>query len=174
MDKNLWKEIIDTVIPLKKRADRFEKEIKPVVRKKNNDGVEVSFISVEDIKHLKHRHIFEPDLCIGDETRVSKGVVRNIKKHKFCVNANLDLHGQTLERAFKKFVAFVCENYEKENRNLIVITGKGNPEKNTGVIRKNFPTWLNNEEVREKILYVNNANIADGGDGAFYILLRKK
>ncbi|MBR1544838.1 MAG: Smr/MutS family protein [Alphaproteobacteria bacterium] len=175
MGKNLWKEIIETVTPLRKKRAEFGREIKPVIQKKNHgNDVDVSFISFEDIKILKRRNIIESDLDIGSEERVDKATIKNIKRGKFLIDARLDLHGKTLEVAFKTFVAFVNKNYELENRNLLIVTGKGNPEKNTGVIRKNFPSWLNNENVKDKILYVNYANILDGGDGAFYILLRKK
>ena len=175
MDKNLWKEIIANVIPLKKRGMKFGHEIKPVSRKKNhNNDIDVSFISVEDIKFLKYRYIIESDLFLGDTSRVDKGFVKNVKRGKFCVDAKLDLHGKTLETAFKTFISFVNSNYENEKRNLLIVTGKGNPEKNTGIIRKNFPLWLNDENIKDKILYVNFANISDGGDGAFYIFLRKK
>ncbi len=175
MDKNLWKEIIDTVVPLKKKGGRFGMEIKPITQKKNAmDDISVSFVSPEDIKVLKRRHIIESDLSLGDISRVDKSIIKNIKKGNFSVDARLDLHGKTLEKAFNTFVSFVNNNYELENRNLLIVTGKGNPEKNTGIIRKNFPLWLNNESVRDKILYVNFANISDGGDGAFYVFLRRK
>ncbi len=175
MDKSLWKEIIANVIPLKKKEGRFGREIKSVPQKKNhNNDIDVSFISVEDIKILKHRNIIESDLSLGDMSRVDKGFVKNVKRGKFCIDASIDLHGKTLENAFSSFVSFINTSYDNEKRNLLVVTGKGNPEKNTGVIRKNFPLWLNNENIRDKILYVNFANVSDGGDGAFYIFLRKK
>ena len=175
MDKSLWKEIISGVVPLKKKGGRFGREIKSITQKANRtNDIDVSFVSLEDIKILKRRHIIESDLSIGDMSRVEKGIVKNIKRGKFNFDARLDLHGKTLEKAFANFVSFVNTNYEKENRNLLIITGKGNPEKSTGVIRKNFPLWLNYDGVRDKILYVDFANISDGGDGAFYILLRKK
>ncbi|MCR5507033.1 MAG: Smr/MutS family protein [bacterium] len=175
MSKNLWKEIIDTVVPLKKKRAEFGREIKPVPQKKNRtNDIDVSFISLEDIKILKHRNIIESDLYVGDESRVDKATIKNIRRGNFSFDAKLDLHGKTLERAFATFISFINKNYECENRNLLIVTGKGNPEKNTGVIRKNLPAWLNDENVKDKILYVNYANISDGGDGAFYILLRKK
>ncbi len=175
MVKNLWKEIISDVVPLRKKGTRFGYEIKPIPKKKNqNDDIDVSFLSFDDIKVLKRRHIMESDLFIGDTSRIEKGIVKHIKKGNFGIDAKLDLHGQTLEKAFNKFVLFINSNYESEKRNLLIITGKGNPEKNTGVIRKNFPSWLNYDGIKDKILYVNFANISDGGDGAFYILLRKK
>ena len=175
MVKNLWKEIISGVVPLKRKERMFGREIKPISQKTNrNDDIDVSFISVEDIKVLKKRHLIESDLSIGDVSRIENGMAKHIKKGDFSINAKLDLHGKTLDRAFELFVSFINSNYEMENRNLLIVTGKGNPEKNTGIIRKNFPSWLNNDGIKDKILYVNYANISDGGDGAFYILLRKK
>ena len=173
MDKNLWKEIIDSVIPLKKRNKTFTPEFKPIKKKKNSDEISVSFFSIDDIKKIKHRNIIEPNLSVNNTARINKNIAHDIKRN-FKADARLDLHGKTLEKAFSKFISFINNNYDKGNRNIIVITGKGTPEKNTGIIRQNFSLWINNEDVKNKILYVTNANITDGGDGAFYILLRKK
>lgn len=176
MDKSLWKEIIETVKPLKRRDGAKVDVVKIIPLKKSNDNdIEFSFLSLEDIKPLKKKKLlYEKELYLGDVSRIDNSVLKNIKRRKFDLDASLDLHGKTLDVAFVQFVNFINSSYDNGKRNVLVITGKGNPEKNTGVIKQNFYSWLNHESVSDKILYVNFALLKDGGDGAFYILLRKK
>lgn len=178
MEKSLWEKILETVKPLKNRGGLFGREIKPVRRKSNNsasdDVVEsVSFLGVEDIaKPKRSRHIFESEISIGDASRIDKHLKREVDKN-FVADARLDLHGKTLESGYRQFVAFVNANYDVGCRHLIVVTGKGTPSRGTGVIKRSLPTWLVHPDIADKILYVNYANVRDGGDGAVYILLRK-
>lgn len=173
MDKSLWKKFTEGVRPLKNKGGNFGMSVKKIKESKSSDDIEVSFISVDDIKPTVRRNILEADIYLGDVSRIDKSTLNHINKN-FLVDARLDLHGNTLEMAFNRFVKFINHNYLIGNRRLLIITGRGNPEKNTGVIRQNFDRWIVNEDVNSKILYVNYASIKDGGDGAFYILLRKK
>ena len=177
MEKSLWDKIVETVRPIKNRKERFGKKIPKVnVRKKSDfdDVIEsVSFIGVEDVAKCRIvKNILEPDISIGDASRIDKHVKRNIDK-KFVPDARLDLHGKTLENGYRLFVSFVNKNFEVGNRCLLVVTGKGTPSRGTGVIKQSLPQWLLSDDVASKILYVTYAKIEDGGDGAVYILLRK-
>ena len=63
------------------------------------------------------------------------------------------------------------------------ITGKGSlkkegdnwqkPKLYYGKIRKNFVGWATHNLVQSKILNIQQANIKNGGDGAFFVYLRK-
>ncbi len=176
MDKSLWKELIKSVKPLKKKVHISKTlPIKSIKEKKESDDMfEVSFLSADDIKKIKRDVSFSSELKIANGDRVDKTFLNNIKKGKFQIQARLDLHGMVLEKAFQSFVNFINNNFENNIRNLIVITGKGNPEYNTGIIRQEFFKWIKLDFANDKILYVNNALPKDGGDGAFYIFLRKK
>ena len=43
-----------------------------------------------------------------------------------------------------------------------------------GKIRTNFFIWIKKPEIQKYILSVEQANIAHGADGAFFVYLRKK
>ena len=174
MKDNLWNSIVENVKPLKKKVKMFGREIKPVSVKKKITDFEISFLSFEDIKPKKERNVIEKELSLNDVSRIDSSMLKKIKKRKFNVNASLDLHGKTLDVAFNKFVNFINSNYDVGNRYLLIVTGKGNPSKNTGVIKNNLPLWIKHASVNSKILYASSALIEDGGDGAFYIFLRKK
>ena len=101
-----------------------------------------------------------------------------IKTQKF------DLHGYSLEEANNKVESLINESYKKGVRKLVIITGKGlhsenekNPyvSKNLGILKFSVPDYIKkNTELMGKILNISDAEMEDGGSGAFYIFLKKK
>ena len=95
-----------------------------------------------------------------------------------------DLHGYSLEEANNKVESLINESYKKGVRKLVIITGKGlhsenekNPyvSKNLGILKFSVPDYIKkNAELMGKILNISDAEMKDGGSGAFYIFLKKK
>ena len=107
-----------------------------------------------------------------------------LKKKKYSSTYSIDLHGYTLEEANKSIQDFINESYEKNINKLIVVTGKGihsnnetNPyvSKDLSILKYSVPEFIKkNVELMKKISEIKNAEIEDGGSGAFYIYLKKK
>ena len=101
-----------------------------------------------------------------------------IKTQKF------DLHGYSLEEANSKVESLINDSYKKGIKKLVIITGKGlhsenerNPyvSKNLGILKFSVPDYIKkNSELMSKILNISDAEMEDGGSGAFYIFLKKK
>ena len=97
--------------------------------------------------------------------------------------SSLDLHGQTLDGANKIVESFINKSYEDGINRLIVVTGKGLHSKNEsdpfvskelGILKYSFPEFIkNNKDLMKKIIDIKEADIKDGGSGAFYIYLKK-
>ena len=51
---------------------------------------------------------------------------------------------------------------------------QGTPKLFYGKIRESFMRWVTKPELLKFILSVERASTKDGGDGAFYVYLRKK
>ena len=108
---------------------------------------------------------------------------KSIKEKNF-VTKSIDLHGYTLEEANKSIQDFINKSYEDNINKLIVVTGKGlhsNNEKNPyvskelSILKYSVPEFIKkNIDLMEKISEIKSANIEDGGDGAFYIYLKRK
>ena len=106
------------------------------------------------------------------------------KKEKYYITKSIDLHGYTLEEANKSIQDFINKSYEEGINKLIVVTGKGlhsNNEKNPyvskefSILKYSVPEFIKkNMELLKKISEIKAANIEDGGDGAFYIYLKRK
>ncbi len=107
-----------------------------------------------------------------------------INKKKVSKTKNIDLHGFTLEQANEKIEKLINESYQNGVSKITVVTGKGlhsnvekNPyvSKNLSILKYSVPEYIeNNLELMEKINEIKEAEIEDGGSGAFYIILKKK
>ena len=106
------------------------------------------------------------------------------KKKKRGKIKSLDLHGYTLDDANQTIENFIKKSYEDNISKLVIITGKGihsdnekDPyvSKDLGILKYSIPEFIrNNQELIKMIYEIKEANIEDGGSGAFYIFLKKK
>ena len=95
----------------------------------------------------------------------------------------IDLHGHSLDEAHKKIEQLINISYEKGIEKIIVITGKGlrsksnkDPylSKDLNTLKYSVPDFImTNENLKIKIKNISKARIQDGGEGAFYIFLKK-
>ncbi len=95
----------------------------------------------------------------------------------------IDLHGFTLDKANIAIKDFINTSYKNGIQKLIVVTGKGlhsnneqNPfvSKDLSILKYSVPDFINNNhELMKKIIEIKEADINDGGSGAFYVYLKK-
>ena len=95
----------------------------------------------------------------------------------------LDLHGLSLNQANKIVKKFIIESFEKGYKKILIITGKGlkskvhkNPylSEQMNILKYSVPEFIKNDEnLFEKINRISTADLKDGGEGAFYIFLKK-
>ncbi len=107
----------------------------------------------------------------------------NLKKIYRQKVRSIDLHGYSLDQANQKISDFISQSYIAGINKLIVVTGKGlhsenekNPyvSKDLSILKYSVPEYIKSNINLMKIIYeIREANIEDGGSGAFYILLKK-
>jgi len=102
------------------------------------------------------------------------GTARDLKKKKWPIDKTIDLHGMTQTAAHQALLRFVTLAVRQEKRTLLVITGKGSRLAGGGVLRRLLPLWLEEPPLRAHVLACTHARTEDGGEGAFYVRLRKK
>jgi len=132
-------------------------------------------ISDKDLKDWKDFLSNNENLPDKDQNSTKK---EKIKKYTF------DLHGFSLEDANKKIEDLINKSYEIGVRKLVVITGKGLHSENEkdpyvskefGKLKYSVPDYIRKKsELMSKINNIEDADIEDGGSGAFYINLKKK
>ena len=95
----------------------------------------------------------------------------------------LDLHGCSLEQANEKVKKFTLESFKVGYKKLLIVTGKGlrskvndDPYKseNMNILKNSVPDYIKkDQELLDVISKVSEADIKDGGEGAFYIFSKK-
>ena len=108
----------------------------------------------------------------------------NIDIKKKILTKKIDLHGFSLEEANKKIEDIIKNYYGVGVKKIIVITGKGlhsnhieDPyiSKDLGILKNSVPEFIkNNNELMSLIQNIEMAKVDEGGEGAFYIYLKKK
>ena len=98
--------------------------------------------------------------------------------------SEIDLHGYSLDEANKEIRKFILRCYENGYDKLRIVTGKGLHSNNENdpyvsrdlsILKFSVPNFIkNNKELMNLIIEFKEATIQDGGEGAFYIYLRKK
>lgn len=86
------------------------------------------------------------------------------------VSRTLDLHGRTAQRAHAALDSFLHTAIAEGLRCVEVITGRGSGE-NGGVIRREFPFWLNQPHLRPLILAATHPHALN--PGSVRLLLRR-
>ena len=117
------------------------------------------------------KKILNKDLSVDKE-------LSNIKIIK-----KIDLHGLSLNNANIVLEEFVKKCFEEKVIKIVVITGKGLRSKNKknpyvsedfSILKHSVPEYIKSKQNLMKIIKkIEDASIEDGGEGAFYIFLKK-
>jgi len=141
----------------------------PLPRQRDADEAQVLHESIEAPLS------FEDRLDIGDEAAflrvgIPRRVLTDLRRGRWVVQAELDLHGLTRDEARRELGQFLALRLARGERCVRVIHGKGlgSPGR-IGVLRQLSRNWL---AQREEILAFCQAKPHDGGDGAVLVLLR--
>lgn len=115
------------------------------------------------VSHGKQR---TPNFDLRSDERLRRG--------QYEIDATIDLHGMGLADAHQAFTTFILQAAKQDLRQILAITGKGSKRLGTGVIRQSLPNWVNEPTLKQVIIAIRHAQPKDGGDGAFYIRLRRR
>lgn len=94
---------------------------------------------------------------------------------------SIDLHGHTLSAAHARLNQLISAAWAQGARTLLVVTGRppkirgiGNAESRRGAIRGEIGHWLESGPYADHIASIRVAHPRHGGDGALYVILRRK
>ena len=133
-------------------------------------------LSPEDLKAWKN-------FTLSKEPIENKDYSLDQKKAYIPKIRKIDLHGYSLDEANKKIEILIDKYFEEGVEKIIVITGKGlrsktnnNPylSKDLNILKNSVPEYINsNSKIKNKIKSISKAEIKDGGEGAFYVFLKR-
>jgi DNA-nicking Smr family endonuclease len=116
---------------------------------------------------------------------LDKRSAQRLRRGQLAIEAELDLHRHTLAQAHQALVRFIAAAQAGGKRCVLVITGKGGVgeapwgeppwgEAPTGVLRREVPRWLSEPGTRDRVVAWHPARRQHGGEGALYVLLRRR
>lgn len=161
------------------------RDVKPYKKSKSTKKTGASS-SQNRTKAAQKKKIHHPDIKTAPVTKsisadtaqrlpdIDRRTDEKLRRGQMKINASLDLHGMNKAEAWDALQNFIPSCYEDGYRNLLVITGKGRAGDRPGVLREHVPQWIQEMPLLQYVLQFHQARPKDGGDGAFYVLLRRK
>ncbi len=128
-----------------------------------------------DNKKGKNDLVFEETLFKENKLQVNKRTKAKLGRGLIRPEAALDLHGYNRVEAEKTLKLFINTCINQEKRCILIVTGKRKTTLGAkSILRELVPSWLDSKILSSLVLAHNYAIKKDGGDGARYVLLRKK
>lgn len=169
-DRSLFREAMQDVQRLKdsERVER-RKRTKPTARKSQEDDREV-------VKELLRGDWDPAELETGEEllyarSGIRQQTLRKLRRGKFSVRDELDLHQMNEEAARRSLDEFLRFHARRGTDCVKIIHGKGLRSKQRGPVLKRLVNGLLRR--RSEVLAFASAKPADGGTGAVYVLLKR-
>ncbi|KAF0113185.1 MAG: hypothetical protein FD149_2215 [Rhodospirillaceae bacterium] len=111
----------------------------------------------------------------GDDRGLDRRTAIRFRRGRLPLDDRLDLHGLGQAQAHTALRRFVVGAWQSGSRAVLVITGKGSrTDGGIGVLRTAVPLWLNEPDLRPKVVSFRHAQPRDGGEGALYLLIRRQ
>lgn len=181
----LWEQVAKSATPLK-LLQNIKTVAKPKPKKsiKKTEKFELNNFEVgEKVAQKSVKNDLKPSISTALENapvQMDYKSFKKMKRGKSTPEATLDLHGMTVAQAHSALIHFLMTSYSRNMRLVLVITGKGKFQKDTGpiprqvgILRHQVPQWLRMPPLRDKVLQVSEAHGKHGGSGAYYVYLRK-
>lgn len=116
----------------------------------------------------------------GAPVAMDRKAFGKLKRGKLSPEGKIDLHGMTLAQAHPALLHFIVASHAAGRRLVLVITGKGKSQRDDGPIpvrpgalKHQVPEWLRAPAMAGSVLQVTPAHRRHGGDGAYYVYLRR-
>ena len=181
----LWQQIAKSATPLKlpKNVNTVAKPQSKIAEVKNDQFQLNRFEIGEKATQKSVQNDLKPSISTALHSapvQMDYKSFKKMKRGKSTPEATFDLHGMTVAQAHSALIHFLMTSYTRNMRLVLVITGKGKFQKDTGpiprqvgILRHQVPQWLRMPPLRDKVLQVTEAHGKHGGSGAYYVYLRK-
>jgi DNA-nicking Smr family endonuclease len=179
---DLWNKVVENAQPL--RPERpMTAELSTLTQPKKQNAPVPRFRLGEAARPARPAHDLAPVIAeqvASQPLAMDRNRFAKLRKGRLAPEARIDLHGLTIAQAHPRLTQFIFDAVARERRLVLVITGKGKskadhgpiPERH-GVLRHQVPHWLNTAPLKPHILQIAEAHIRHGGQGAYYVYLRR-
>ncbi|MEX1199805.1 MAG: Smr/MutS family protein [Methylophaga sp.] len=142
---------------------------KAVVRKRSHEGDPNRLAAFSDM--FADNDVGNEEFLEFRRPGIQHRQFAKLRTGKVHIEAELDLHGLTAERAEPILAAFLAECQQQQIRCMRIIHGKGwSSRDNRPVLKGKVNYWLRQTDA---VLAFCSATVEDGGTGALYVLLKR-
>jgi DNA-nicking Smr family endonuclease len=175
-ERALWRGVIRSVAPLKRRRLRAEvAEAEPSERKSKPPGPAKPAAVRPPRAASAPKSISKP--APPPLQPLDRRVKQRLARGSESIDGRIDLHGRTQSQAHAALLRFLETRQAQGARIVLVITGKGrgagDVTSERGVLKRQVPLWLTLPEFRHLVVAVEDAHVGHGGEGALYVRLRR-
>ncbi len=182
-DIELWKEMTKDVKPLLERPYLEGEELEE--EEDLQKSMPITTLNDKTSPKAQKSQIKQgASSALPQSQDIDRRTADRLRRGQMVIDGRLDLHGLSRDNAYVALGAFIKRSYGRGHRCVLVITGKGRSGKSAsesawlegeerGVLRRALPDWLAEDAMRAMVLRAVSAQPKDGGDGAFYVLLRR-
>ncbi len=116
------------------------------------------------------------------EKTVDPAIHKKVRRGRIDIDGTLDLHDMTQSQAREALYRYLTTRAARGARTILVITGKGLKTDNDyiaamterGILRTMLPIWLSEPSLAPLISGWSMAARGHGGEGAYYVRLRRQ
>jgi DNA-nicking Smr family endonuclease len=171
-ERVLWEGVAKQVKPLRKRT----RVVKPDVLAVEAAPAPLPPMSRKLVEAPPAKVVKHPDPPLPPLTTLGRRERSQLSRGRKEIDARLDLHGMTQERAHRALATFLQRASYDGMSFVLIITGKGRTgglESERGILRRQVPIWLGLPEFRALVVGFEEAHIGHGGAGALYVRVRR-
>lgn len=175
-DLHLWYDVAGTVTPLRRPRRRAvpREAVEPSPAPSHKARKTPATVSAP---------VYRPDGGPGRAPGhgIEPGIRKRLQRGTIAVDGTIDLHGMRQAEARAALARFIHARVARGDRTVLVITGKGLKKLGrdaavvieAGVLRTMLPIWLSEPNLAPVIAGWEVAAQAHGGEGAYYVRLRR-
>ncbi|MBR0824876.1 Smr/MutS family protein [Bradyrhizobium manausense] len=170
-DRTLWDLVAKQVKPLKK-----PRATKAPAAKRSEVTANTTPVAKPPMSQRPHAPAPAPRVAkpaVPPLAPLGKRERTKLSRGRSEIEARLDLHGMTQNRAHHALSGFLQRAHHDGLTFVLVITGKGRTGGESGVLRRQVPQWLSLPEFRSLVVGFEEAGIGHGGEGALYVRIRR-
>lgn len=115
------------------------------------------------------------------EKAVDPAIHKKVRRGRIDIDGTIDLHDKTQAEAREALRRYIAARFARGDRTILVITGKGARSESDymsamterGILRTMLPIWLNEPGLAQMVSGWSVAARGHGGEGAWYVRLRR-
>lgn len=179
-ERELWRKVAATARALHPdRPERTERHEKVPPKKPANPLPVFRVGEKAPVQPSGHDPAPSPgERLAAEPLRMDRKTYERMRRGYLAPEARLDLHGMTVGEAHAELIRFVLNAQSQGLRLILVITGKGRGEEHwprpSRALRHQVPHWLALPPLGSAVQQVAAASRRHGGEGAYYIYLRRR